>query len=571
MTRLLTFFLLISFSITSWGFDDTVFDQSTIEDLDEVQPQKKTSNKPSMVLAPEIVDAAELPVIEQPAIKNSPPPAVTQNTTAETPQDKTSSINLPRDDVLGGSDDLGVVGTELKWQSPNLPSPPNTEAAAPPAEIQPAPMPEAPPLAEGLQPAPIPEVPPSQAEVAPNPIPQIPPPAITAPPQSPPAIALAPETDTLTYEGPVISVHLANVPVSEAIKAVAYAAQQRVIIPEEIPGKVTIHVEDRPWKWIIDSVLQAKPYIAIMAEGTLVVSEDVHLVKGVPIQQRFKLNHALPSRLADKLRPFLTDKGRVFADDPNSTLIIHDAPGAVNLASKIIQVSDIPQKKILIEAKLVDMQDTVAKEFGINWALGYRDNVNLVTGTISNTFNPSTIATRLGVTAQSGKMTLSAFLDFLETSQKLKVISSPKVITINNIEATLGQTEQFVYPIQVQGSAGSSTGYASLNADTLLKIRPRIVDGNGVEMEIMVKRAFPNDINHPTLPQKFQKQHATTLLVVKDGETAVIGGLKAQRNNSQKQGLPILKDIPVLGVLFGNERENVHTDDLMIFIQPKIL
>jgi type IV pilus assembly protein PilQ len=542
-----------------WAFDDTVFDITTTEDLTINQNAQNKNQKSPMVLEPDLVDAGELPTLEQPNVMLPPPVAMEPSVLPDTlPEDK--DVKITREDSILGTEDLDIVGTDLQWDMPDtehLPSPPALEPPEP--KFIPIPIAE-PELPAPLPPMPLPEI---QAVEEPAPIPIF----IPEPIELDPQISYA----STLYDGPIISAYLVNMPLSDAIKAIAYTAEQRVIVPEEIPGRITINVEDKDWKWIIDSVLRSKPYIALMVEGTLVVSENVHPIKGPPVQHKFHLNHVLPSTLADRIKPFLTKNGKIFSDDAGSTLILHDAPTAISMVTKIIQAVDLPHKKILIEAKLVEMEDEVAQEFGINWSLVYQDNANVITGTISNAFNPSTIASRLGVATTRGNVTLTSFLDLLETSQKVKVVSSPRVVTLNNITATLGQSDQFIYPTEVQGSAGTSVGYSSIFADTMLKIKPRIVSNDGVEMAIDVKRAYPNDINNPNLPQKFQKQSATTLLVVKNGETAVIGGLKAQRGQRQKQGIPILKDIPLLGYFFGNDKEIEHSRDLMIFIQPKIL
>jgi type IV pilus assembly protein PilQ len=306
--------------------------------------------------------------------------------------------------------------------------------------------------------------------------------------------------------------------------------------------------------------------------------------------------------LQPKIKDLLSEGGKVQIDDRTNTIVIRDLHRNVEEARALIAKLDTATPQVLIEARIVEVDTSFSRELGVQWggsyttsasksklgASGIQDSTGAfipgapVTATgltpFSSTSPPPSYAVNLpakfGLGAGGGisfgilrdNLRLDLSLSALEASNKGRVISSPKVITIDNKEATIEQGTQI--PYSTVSASGTNTQF--IDATLSLKVTPHITPDGGVIMKLEAKNDSQGDVGASGQPA-INKKKATTEVLVRDGETAVIGGILQISRKETESGIPWLSRIPILGYLFRSDASQSTNRELLIFITPKIL
>ncbi len=311
----------------------------------------------------------------------------------------------------------------------------------------------------------------------------------------------------------------------------------------------------------------------------------------------------------------LTPNGVITVVAWNSALIIRDRKDTVAAVVKLVKEHDVPPVQVQIEARIVQATSTFSKELGVQWGMnaggslfGKPLNVSgqqtVTTGTSSSSSGTSSITAtptvgnygiRGGtiafpyavnlqapdVAAGSGgalglflggvndSFQLDVVLSALEATGKGKIISNPKVITSENRPAKISQGTQIPY----QSSSGNlGTNIQFISADLSLEVTPHVVKDGNIRLTITAKKDQPNfDPRFTTGAPGIDTREASTELLIKDGQTVVIGGIYEVTKNENENGIPLLKNIPLLGWLFKNNVKVENKNELLIFVTPSIL
>ena len=305
----------------------------------------------------------------------------------------------------------------------------------------------------------------------------------------------------------------------------------------------------------------------------------------------------------------LSERGSVTVDARTNTLLVQDTPSKIKEVKKLISKLDQPVKQVLIEARIVEARDGYSRTLGVrlgmtnlnsNFNLGNSDNSAgeaITAGSLEsavdvhNAFNDPDGSSGIEVTgdglnvdlgsaglgnflASSIAFTLAKFADgygqvlgveltALQAEGKGKLISSPRLITANNMEAHIEQGEERIFTTNVLGVGSVVTKKAVLG----LTVTPHITPDNRIIMDVFItKDSFPN----PVLPN-IDKKEIETQILLDHGETAVIGGIYQQDIGEDVTKVPLLGDLPVLGVLFRNKSITDQKTELLIFLTPKII
>ena len=371
-----------------------------------------------------------------------------------------------------------------------------------------------------------------------------------------------------------------------------------IVIDPSIQGTVDVSLRDVPWDQALDIILRA---------NKLGYSVDGNIVRIVPMnvlaqesEDRKKLAdaNALAGELRIITRPLsyakaadlvpiitkstLSSRGDVQIDVRTNTLIIRDLADRLQAATDLIVALDRPQPQVEIEARIITLNRNFAKELGIQWGFGGRVDPSVGTSTGLafpssavldggtggvNLAAPSALSLALG--SINGALNLDVALRALETSGKVRIVSSPRVSTQNNIEAEITQGSQ----IPVQTVSNNTVTVSFIPAALVLRVTPQITASNTVIMRIVVDKSAPNysqtSAAQPT--PSIDKQAAQTTVLVADGDTTVIGGIYNSQESLTNDRTPLLHRIPLLGWLFKNDTSRESQDELLIFITPKIL
>jgi type IV pilus assembly protein PilQ len=370
-----------------------------------------------------------------------------------------------------------------------------------------------------------------------------------------------------------------------------------IVIDPSIQGTVDVSLRDVPWDQALDIILRA---------NKLGYSVDGNIVRIVPLtvlatenEERRKLSEAqalagtlrtmtVPvsyAKAADLVavitRSTLSSRGDVQVDSRTNTLIIRDLADRLTEAADLVRTLDKPQPQVEIEARIVQLNRNSARDLGIQWGFTGRvdpsvgtstglafpnsGNLTLGTGGVNNA-NPSAIGLALG--SINGALNLDVSLRALESEGKGRILSTPRVATQNNVEAEITQGSQI--PIQVVSNNTVTVQFK--DAALTLRVTPQITASNTVIMRIFVEKAAPNYTQtSPAQPiPSIDTQRAVTSVLMADGETTVIGGIYTREENDVNVRTPFLHRVPLLGWLFRTQQHLDDSDELLIFITPRI-
>jgi type IV pilus secretin PilQ/predicted competence protein len=266
-----------------------------------------------------------------------------------------------------------------------------------------------------------------------------------------------------------------------------------------------------------------------------------------------------------------------------NSLILVDGPEQIAAIEKVIRQLDLETNQILIEAKLVQVESNALQELGINWSMssgagmgwktapsaGLGSNGNLAGGPFKGgnaTINTPASKASQGVAFGLLNGNLGVAISHLLETGKAEVLATPQITTLDNKEARIFMGDQV--PIQTKDVSGN-TVTTMFNAGTELVVLPQITAPDRVLLNLKPKKDNYQVVAGAGVV--IRKQEAETNVVVTDGETVVIGGLVERSENKSEAGVPLLKDIPLLGVLFRYTRHELVKKDLAIFVTPRIV
>jgi type IV pilus secretin PilQ/predicted competence protein len=370
-----------------------------------------------------------------------------------------------------------------------------------------------------------------------------------------------------------------------------------IIIDPSIQGTVDVSLRDVPWDQALDIILRANK-LGYSVEGNIVRIVPLNVL-AQENEERRKLSEA--QALAGELRTLtvpvsyakaadlvpvitrstLSSRGDVQVDTRTNTLIIRDLAERIQSAADLIRTLDRPQPQVEIEARIVQLNRSSARELGISWGfngnidpqfgtstgLAFPSSAGLTAGTGGvNPAAPSAIGLALG--SINGALNLDVNLRALESDGKGRILATPRVATQNNVEAEITQGSQ----IPIQTVSNNTVTVTFKDAALTLRVTPQITASGTVIMRIFVEKAAPN-YTQTTAQQpvpSIDTQRAVTTVLMGDGETTVIGGIYTRDESTSYDRTPLLHRVPLLGWLFKTERHLDDSDELLIFITPRI-
>ncbi|HSC93537.1 MAG TPA: type IV pilus secretin PilQ [Burkholderiales bacterium] len=425
------------------------------------------------------------------------------------------------------------------------------------------------------------------------------------------------------YTGEKLSLNFQNVEVRAVLQVIADFTGLNIITSDTVGGNLTLRLKDVPWDQALDIILRAKgldmrktgnvvwiaPRDELATREKLALEAQQQIVDLEPTRtESFQLSYQkgadLQKLLADPQQRVLSKRGSAVVDPRTNTIFVQDTPTRLEEVRKLIRKIDVPVRQVMIESRIVEATDTFGRNLGVR--LGYHDmtgagnqigtqngvSVRAVPGgqitdtgfhTGQTTAPPFTdsLSVNLPVPglagANPGAFSLALFregsskflnleLTALQADGKGKIISSPRVITADQVEATIEQGTEIPYQ---QATSSGATSVSFKKATLSLKVKPQVTPDDNVIMNLNVHK---DSVGQNTLagPSIDTKQIVTEVLV-ENGGTVVIGGIYQQTENNQTNKVPVLGDLPFVGWMF---KQNLRTDnrnELLIFITPRIL
>jgi type IV pilus assembly protein PilQ len=433
-------------------------------------------------------------------------------------------------------------------------------------------------------------------------------------PKAPPKAAKIEEEKQKPLPTRTISLKMTNIEVSVVLRALARAADQNIIVSQQVAGKININIAKAPWNQVFIGILRTHG-LSYAWEGEIIrimtaddMEEDIKrqarkrelkLIEP-PLTRIVPIKFSSADKLKDNLEKFLTvDKdgkpiGSILVDDHTNSLIIQAIRNDMTSIVSVIEQLDKPTPQVLIEAYIVEANKDVARELGIQWGglvrtgkgtgvgFGTGRDSGVLGGDINTAVNPNSgtvvdLPARalsgfepftLGAVYQNiGDLILTAQLSALQDKGKLNILSSPSITTLDNQTAFIESGQEIPFQTVEDGEVNVEFKKATLR----LTVTPHVIDNKTLKMYINVHKDeadFSQTVlGNPTIITK----NAETNVIQLDGQTIVIGGLNKETSARSDTGVPYLEDIPGLGYLFKRKSSADQLEDLLIFITPHIL
>ncbi len=418
------------------------------------------------------------------------------------------------------------------------------------------------------------------------------------------------------YTGEPISVNLKDVDLKDFFRLVHEISGLNVVLDPNVHGTLTIVLDDVPWDQALDIVLKNND-LARELEGNVLRIATVDTLKKEADARRAQiesealavekvsvtrfLSYAKAKDAIITVKKFLSQRGDVVADDRTNAVIVNDIPKVIPIIDRLLTQLDRKTQEVEIEARVVAATRQFARDIGTQMGFGWGDGHSAIGGnsttgvtntnvsglgpgyittpaTGSGTGNTIPLFSNLGVTQPSSGLTFlnasnTVRLDFqlsmAESRGLLKVLSRPRVVTQNNIQALVKQGVRV--PIVTQAQLGGPPTVTYVDAFLRLTVTPQITSENTIFLNVDVENTTPNFGQEVQGNPELITQQATTQVLVTDGGTVVIGGVIQTQNSINISQVPLLGSIPVLGNLFKHTQVNTQNQELIFFITPRII
>ena len=407
------------------------------------------------------------------------------------------------------------------------------------------------------------------------------------------------------YEGQPVSLKVVQISVTDFFRTISELSGLNILIDPEVGGSLTLNVEQVPWDQLFDAVLQSQG-LAKRIEGNLVrISTQDKLRAEQEIQQQLKeatfvaadtltitrrLNYATGAEITNSLEPHLTARGSMNVDDRTNTLIISDVPYGIDAVTNLINILDVAEKQVEIEARIIEASTSFARSLGVQLAGGAGGNTfNQFTGedeppeNIRNTFNPPRVGGALGTlfntpataannifTFTTGRLLDTFRLDTIitaaESEGEARILSKPRVTTQSNSEATITQGSRIPVPVQQNFTTTVQFETAALQ----LTVIPRVTNVGTILLEIRVENNIPDFARTVLGIPAIQTSQAQTQVLLQDGGTTIIGGIYVETESESEDRVPGFGKIPIIGNLFKTTNRNNDTREIIFFITARI-
>jgi len=425
------------------------------------------------------------------------------------------------------------------------------------------------------------------------------------------------------FAGRRIDLDLKDADIHNVLRFIADVGRVNVITSDDVKGNVTIRIKNVPWDQALETVLQSKglgmvrsgnmirvaPLDVLNKERELDLARRKAELQLAPLETRLiPVNYAAAKELQARGKDLLSPRGTLAVDERTNILIARDVAGNLDQIEELVRALDTQTPQVLIEARIVEATSRYIRDVGIQWGgdgsissatgnptgLAFPSRIGIAGGASDQTtptaglspfersINNPNFAVNLPAAAGTGlggaigftfgsidnSVNLAVRLSAAEASGMLRIISSPRILTLDNREARISQGT--LIPFAQISAQGVQTTFQEAKLQLLVK--PHVTSDGSVSMHVKINRDEP-DFNQTSArgDPTILKREAETDLLIMDGHTAVIGGIFTRNTGRNLDQVPILGDLPLFGILFQRRRASDTRGELVIFITPRII
>jgi type IV pilus assembly protein PilQ len=430
----------------------------------------------------------------------------------------------------------------------------------------------------------------------------------------------AAETDRIArgggYTGERLSLNFQNVEVRAVLQVIADFTGLNIITSDTVGGSLTLRLKDVPWDQALDIILQSKgldmrktgnvvwiaPRDELATREKLALEAQAQINDLEPVRtESFQLNYQkgadFQALLSNPTQRILSKRGSAVVDARTNTVFVQDTPARLEEVRKLLRKVDVPVRQVMIESRIVEASDLFSRSLGVR--LGYREEgggrgvlgtdprltIGGSLGTVAPNagndgvvppFNPGNLNVNLPAAGGSVfsmilfNSSRTRFVDLelsaLQADNKGKIVSSPRVITSDQVEATIEQGTEI--PYQAATSSGA-TSVQFKKATLSLRVKPQITPDDNVIMSLRINKDSVSGL--AVSPPAVDTKQIVTEVLVENGGTVVIGGIYEQTELQGTNKVPVLGDLPYIGFLFKQTTKRDDRRELLIFITPRII
>jgi type IV pilus assembly protein PilQ len=400
------------------------------------------------------------------------------------------------------------------------------------------------------------------------------------------------------FYGKKISLEVSQMDVREVFKLIGEESGINLVLSDEVKGTITLKLRQVPWDQALVVIMKSRKLGYTRAGNVLriapladIKSEEDDALKAiaarkaqVPLKVRvIPVSYAKIDDLSTHIKPFLSERGKVIGDNRTSSIVVSDLEENLDRIAKLVASVDVPPAQVLIEGKIVEASEQFQKQVGVNWSasgqqglLGYGSGRRPIRGFTNVTVSPSLGSAAAQLNFQLGRLDvlgdLNATLALYEQQNSVKVLSSPRIVTLHNESAEINQSTEIPLVQETITNGVTSRNVNFKPVRLKLNVTPQITNDASILMTVDVNREFLlGTVDARTQASPIATRAAKTKVMVRNAQTAVIGGIYQSDQSVGESRVPWVSEIPILGWLFKSRTNQDGKNELLIFLTPRIL
>ncbi len=409
------------------------------------------------------------------------------------------------------------------------------------------------------------------------------------------------------FTGERLNLNFQNIDVRTVLQIIANQVHFNLVASDTVQGSVTLRLENVPWDQALSIILKSKglgqrqngnvlmiaPTAEIVAREKLELQSEVQVEQLAPLQSQFiQINYAKAADIAALIEQgedensLLSGRGSVIVDDRTNKLLVQDTAIHLDDILNLVETLDISVRQVQIETRIVTATDGFSRELGVRWGLSDRNSQSGFSGSlegaedIANGFTPiiddrlnvnlplNEAAGRIGLNL--ARLTDGTLLDLelsaLESENLGEIVASPRATTLNQQEAYIESGQELPF-LEAASSGASAVQFKK--AVLSLRVTPQITPDDSIILDLQVTQDAIGELT--TSGPAINTKRLNTQVLVRNGETIVLGGIFQKRLNTDVTKVPVLGDLPGIGFLFRNKVKSEEKEELLIFVTPKIV
>ncbi len=399
------------------------------------------------------------------------------------------------------------------------------------------------------------------------------------------------------YTGKKLSLDFKDADIKNILRLIAEVSNLNIIAGDDVTGKISMRLVDVPWDQALDVILQARGLekrragnVIRVAPREVLKKEDQEILEAKRAKEKLEdlvnelipVNYASGKEILSQVKSILSERGDVKVDERTNILIVKDIPKNMAQVKHLVKALDTKTPQVLIEARIVEANLTFQRELGVSWGFELGGGVSTLKGGLTdNKMVDLPAVARGGVPGSTGAAGVIEFIFSRGTIKDLdvaisahenkgdvRVISSPKIATLDNKEASIEQGLRIPY-LKLTTEGTVTTDF--IDANLKLTVIPHVTNDGNIKLNIKAKKDAPDQTIVVQGVPSIDKKEAITEVLIKDNGVVVIAGIYTIEKSDGTEGIPLFSKIPLLGYLFKREAKEDKRKDLLIFISPKVI